>query len=406
MKTNLINILSVFAILALIFIPLASVHAAAPYGVDHLRGRWDGAINGFDGREEPIVLMLKKYGADPSSSDTFVYNGCMKVGGGVYAPVSVRAVALADEKFDITIFGTAFGQVIKMTGLVFTNGARVTDDLASGVWQTAWQAGDWSAYHHDRREPKCPLVNLNGELWFHGDTYSAVGFSSNGERGEDSILEGFTNIVSSGIRVDMPGGGTMVIPYYTDLFSPNADFITEFRYLGMFNGLPVSGGTYSFTLLDLFGQPISGATSTDIWMACPQDAPRNVEASLSAEGLEMTWDAVPPVSGFDPSGPTPLGFYQIEVGSPIGGGNFGAGGMQTNSHLIPFAGFGGFAPGFPDGMNFGNALLELADGTYRIDTIAFSTAVHTGGFGLECQIRSWSEQVYFDKLGNTITPLP
>jgi hypothetical protein len=406
MKINPIRALSVFAVLALILILSTPAQAAAPYGVDHLRGRWDGGIDGFDGREESFVLMLDKYGVDPSNPNAFIYNGCMKVGGGGYAPVSVRAVALANEEFDLTIFGTALGQVIKMTGRAFTNAARVTDDLSSGIWQTAWQEGDWSAFHHDRRKPNCSSVNLGDELWFHGDIYTAVGLASNGERAENSILESFTNIVSSGVRVDLPGGGTMVIPFYTDLFSPGADFVTEFRYLQMFDGLPASGQTYDFTLLDPFGQPIPGANSTDIWLSCPQDAPRNVAASLSANGLEMTWDAVPPAAGFDPGGPAALGFYQIEVGNPNNGGNFGAGGMHTNAHLIPFVGFGGFAPGFPDGMNFGSALSELPDGTYWIETIAFSAAVHAGGFGHECQIRSWDEQVYFDKLGDTITILP
>jgi len=403
---SLFRLFLVQAVISALLVSALPVQAAAPYGVDHLRGRWDGVINGFDGSDQPFVLMLDKYGVDPSSANAFLYNGCMRVGGGLYAPVSARAVALAYDQFDLTLFGTAYGQVIKMTGMVFTNAARVTDDPADGVWQTASQAVDWSAFHHDRREPNCPSVNLGGELWFRGDVYAAVGFGSSGNRNETTILESETNIVSSAVRVGLPGGRTMLIPFFTDLFSPNVDFITSFRFLGTPEGLPSSSGTYTFTLLDVFGQPIAGAVSTDIWLACSQDAPRNVSAEMVDDGMMMTWDPVSPVAGFDPGGATPAGFYQIEIIRSGEGGVFGAGGLRLTSHLIPFAGFGGFAPGSPDGMNFGSSLDELAEGTYITDTVAFSEAVHAGGFGLECQIRSWDEQVSFEKSGDMITLLP
>lgn len=403
---SLFRLFLVQAVISALLVSALPVQAAAPYGVDHLRGRWDGVINGFDGSDQPFVLMLDKYGADPSNANAFLYNGCMKVGSGSYAPVSARAVALAYDQFDLTLFGTAYGQVIKMIGMAFTNAARVTDDPADGVWQTAWQAGDWSAFHHDRREPNCPGVNLGDGLIFQGDSYAAIGLDSDGNMYPGTLLEGFTNIVSSGMRVTMPDGTSVDAPFFTDLFSPTVNFIDSFRFLTNLPDLPVSNGTYTFALLDVFGQPIAGATTADIWHACMQDAPRNVTASVDASGITASWDQVPTVPGFDPNGITPLGFYQIELNPITGDGSFGAGGIRNTSHLIPFMPFGGFAPGFPDGENFGKALSELGDGEYVFDTIAFSVAVHPGGFGLECQIRSWDEQVYFEKSGDTITLLP
>jgi len=112
------------------------------------------------------------------------------------------------------------------------------------------------------------------------------------------------------------------------------------------------------------------------------------------------------VAGFDPGGSVPLGFYQIELRPLNGDGSYGAGGIHSTFHLIPLGGFGGFAPGFPDGVDFGNGLLELADGSYVFDTIAFSEAVHAGGFGLECQIRTSDEQVSFEKSGEMIALQP
>lgn len=403
---------SLLVLLSMVMASASPVLAAPPNGVDHLRGRWDGIVQSLLGEDQSFVLLLDESGPDPDDAQARLYNGCMTFGrDGVYAPISARVMPLGNENYDLILFGTAGGGVIKFTGTVVTGGPSVKDDSTNGVWQTADGSGDWFAQHHDRREPKCPTLNLGSDLWFQGDTYAAIGFSSDGGRNETTILESMTNIVSSGVRVELPGGGTMVIPFFTDLFSPNVDFVSEFRFLGAPEGLPDSGGTYTFTLLDIFGQSIAGATSTDTWLACPQDAPRHVSAELGTDGIFMTWDPVTPASGFDPGGFTPLGFYQVEVFSSGGDGGYGAGGIHTASHLIPYAGFGGSAPGFPDGNDFGNGLLELPDAQlpnawYGIDTIAFSVAVHTGGFGLECQIRSWDEQVYFEKSGETITLLP
>ena len=58
------------------------------------------------------------------------------------------------------------------------------------------------------------------------------------------------------------------------------DFIDEFRFLGNLDGFPEAGGTYTFTLLNVHGQPIAGATTSDTWLACTVDAPRNVSATV------------------------------------------------------------------------------------------------------------------------------
>jgi hypothetical protein len=183
------------------------------------------------------------------------------------------------------------------------------------------------------------------------------------------------------------------------------DFINEFRFLEVYPDLPVVGETYTFTLLDVFGNPIPGTTQTDVWYACTMDAPRNVSASMDVDGLHVTWDAVAPAPGFDPS--NLIGFYQIEL-YPDGGGGFGYGSnlIQSPAHVIPLASFGGGAPGNPDGNDFGASLSELDDGFYSIDVISFSDAFGSGSVGLECQIRANAEQIHFEKSGDTITLLP
>lgn len=400
-----INIVFAFAVVLAMLGSSSDAFAAPPKGVDHLRGRWDGVVEGvFDGNQ-PFVLMLDEFHADPNDPSATLYNGCMAVGAGAgYAPVSARFVSLGGGNYDMTLFGTAGSSVIKLVGVASTNDATVTDDPASGEWQTADQAGNWSAYHHDRREPQCPSVQLGEGLYFGGDTYGVVGINPDESRNEGTILEGFSNIVSSGMRVTLPNGDTVVAPLFTDLFSPTVDFIDSFRFLANFGGLPVSAGTYSFTLLDVFGQPIPGASNTDVWFACAMDAPHNVSAVVDGDGIHVTWDAVAPASGFDPA--NFIGFYQIELGPETGAGGYGANDIHVPAHLIPALNFGGFSTGSPDGYDFGNALEELSNGTYQFSVISFSVGFGPGASGLECQIRANDELIRFDKFGDTITLLP
>ena len=412
MKTNL-----VFRIMAALFLAAAllglalPVRAAPPNGVDHLRGRWDGVIENLYGDDQPFRLLLGQSGPDPNDPQAALYNGCMAVGDGAdFAPVSARVVILGNEKFNLTLFGTVTGGgfVIKLTGLIETRKPPVTDDSAGGAWQTSDGEGDWSAVHHDRREVKCPAVDIGDGLWFFGDTYAAVGLDSEEIGHAETLLESYTNIVSSGMLVNTPDGGIVFVPPFTDIFSPQINFVDNFRYLNNIPGFPNSGGVYTFTLLDVFGQPIPGATAADIWTGCPQDAPRNVSASVNGNGIAVTWDPVPPAPGFDPSGFPPLGFYQIGLNPLSGGdGGYGAGQMLVTQHLIPFADFGGFAPGNPDGFDFGSGLTSLTDGVYFFEVVAFAEAPSgSGGVRLECQIRAWDEQVYFNKSGSMITILP
>lgn len=391
--------------LALLSSFVGVAHAASPKGVDHLRGRWDGVIHNLFGEDQPLILMLDEFKPDPNNSMATLYNGCMAVGeGGVYAPVSARFVSLGGGNYDMTLYGTAAGAVIQFTGSVATNGATVTDDPASGTWQTADQGDEWSAYHHDRREPNCPTVPLGGELFFDASINGIVGVQPDETRNEGYIIEGFGNIVSSGLLATLPDGSTVTIPFYTDLFSPNVNFVDSFRYLESFDGLPITEEAYTFTLLDVFGDPIPGTAVTDVWYACTADAPRNVAAVVDGDGIHVTWDNSASAPGFDPV--NFIGFYQIELSSDSGGFSFGSNGIASPAHLIPFTSFGGGAPGTPDGFDFGASLSELDDGLYHFDVISFSEAFGAGSVGLECQIRAFNEQVRFQKSGDTFILLP
>ncbi len=241
-------------------------------------------------------------------------------------------------------------------------------------------------------------------LWLQAGITGVRNIDKEGNFNDGFNSHGDTNIVSSGMQVISPDGSSTIIPFYTDVFSPNVDFINVFRYLqGSDGSLPVAGGTYTFTLLDAFGSPIAGTTQTDTWYGCTMDAPRNVAASVNSDGISVTWDAVAPAPGFDPS--ASLGFYQIELRpANINEMVFGTGGIHSTNHLIPADGFGGSAHGYPDGEDFGKALSELDDGNYTFDVISFSEApVPEPNVGPECQVRANAEQVSFEKSGGILT---
>ncbi len=378
-------------------------YASPPNGVDHLRGRWDGTLYGLFGEDQSFRLLLDESQPDPNDSQAALYNGCMAVGyHGQYAPVSARVVSLGNGEYDLTLFGTASGAVIKLTGLIETRGASVRDDSAGGAWQNFEGEGEWLAIHHDRRNPKCPAVQLGDQLYFFSSVNGVVNVNPDESLFEEHILNGSANIVSSGMQVVLPDGSTVVVPFYTDLFSPTVDFVSEFRFLQGYSNLPVVGEAYSFTLLDVFGNPIPGTTQTDIWYACTMDAPRNVAAFMDMSGMQVTWDAVAPAAGFDPT--NQLGFYQIELYPDAGGGFvYGSNGILSATHTIPLATFNGNAPGSPDGYDLGASLSELPDGSYSFDVISFSEGFNPGSVGLECQIRHSSERQRFTKEGDVIT---
>ena len=173
-----------------------------------------------------------------------------------------------------------------------------------------------------------------------------------------------------------------------------------FRFLTIESGSPAIAEAVTFTLLDVFGDPIEGATSVDVWNGCFQGAPQNVAGTFaSGQHIDVSWDPVATASGFDP--PSGVGFYQIGIEDRYGATTDNG----TTTHLIPWNPFAPGSPGQPDGIDFGLSLSELDDGIFGIDVIAFAEDVGPGGRGTACQVRD--DPIFFEKLGTDITiPVP
>ncbi len=327
-----------------------------------------------------------------------------------YAPLSMVASYIPEEnKYDILIYSTVLpveGEpfVIRFDGEVFVHGSGVQDDESQGMHISDRGEGPWVADHHDRRRPHCsetldPSLQLNPDLYVHKDLAPVTPSYSR-------LYEVYTRIVSSVMLVETPDGETVYALPFTDIFSPFVDFVSEFRYLSGYDGIPVIGEAYKFTLLDILGHPILGATAEDIWTGCRQGAPVNLILNdTTANDVLMSWDPVPVADGWDPGGDPQIGFYQIGINplleSPT---SYGASGIAKNEHVIPWDSFGDSALGVPDGTDFGHALSELDDGDYEVSIYAFAEApLGSGGHGLECAVRDSSRVYQMNKDGETLT---
>jgi hypothetical protein len=400
-------------ILLLLVLPVISA-GAADQGVSNLRGQW--ILNWtLDDGFQPLPLYLLINDVQPGDAPgTFKAAGCMRSPySGAILPAAIYAsYESALRTYEWSIYSTfvpsaEVGEppyLIRFDGQASMNGEGVSDDTAQGTFTSNSYQGTWTGRHHDRRFFNCPPVDLGDEP-LHLDVYAYQDLG--GFEGQQMILEGFgIRIVSSAMQVTDPNGTVFIVPFYTDIFSPGADFISEFRFLGNYPGLPIPGAPYYFVLLDVLGRPIPGTEGRDTWTHCSDDAPTDLAVTanpVSGGDVTLTWSGVPLVSGeFDPPR---YGFYQIGL-SPISGpgGNYGAAGIIDPQHVLPWSPFAPGTPGTPDGFDMGDSLSQLNDNTYALAVFAFSAPPPDSfGTGHECFTADWRHTLTMVKSGDTLT---
>ena len=192
------------------------------------------------------------------------------------------------------------------------------------------------------------------------------------ERNPCVNLEIMTNIVVDSVRVDLPDGRSIIVPGYTDVFSPGGEGTTLFRFLSCEPGMPIAGGEYIFTALDMAGAPLPGARNTDIWVGVePPDPPTNVRADVTEDGILVSWDESPIIPGsFEPAAEPQLGFYQLWISRvDTGESVYGACLISASSHLISRD-----KANFIEGKDSGLSLGEMEDGTYWLGASVLSIA--------------------------------
>jgi hypothetical protein len=257
---------------------------------------------------------------------------------------------------------------------VIEDGTTWAINLEGDIWATAQGVElqvpeGWQCITRPGQQPE--LI----ELYFQTDAYLGLEGPATlppEERNPCVMLEIRTNVVMDSVRVDLPDGGLIIIPRYTDVFSPGVDWTILFRFLTCEPGMPVAGVEYIFTGLDVAGEPIPGATNTDIWVAVdPPDPPTNVRAEVIEDGILVSWDESPIVPGsFEPAAEPQLGFYQLGISRvETDEAVYGATGISASPHLIPQD-----KTNFVEGKDRGLSLSEMGDGTYFIGVSALSIA--------------------------------
>lgn len=380
-------------------------------GVDDLRGRWDIVVTGggLEGRNFIVYINDVQTGANK-----LLAAGCMETNDSeALAPLSMQAIAI-EGGYNIILASTVVPQIgqpfiIQFRGPVKIFGKGVKDDQAGGsestiIWGSSG-GGTWEGTHHDRRRTDCPPVEIP-PFKFSADVRERRDLSPNQPTHIMTTFEGRTDIVSSGMLVQKPDGTIIVVPPFTDIFSPNVDFITNFRYLTSIAGEPISGQAYTLTLLDALGNPIPGATKSDTWTGCFIIPPTNLLAMQQLnQDIHLAWDPVPTAPGFDPA--NGVGFYQIGINPSPSFPNalsYGSNLIRSTYHIIPWQDFVPGTAGVPDGFNLGVGINELPDGYYQIRLDSYSVAPPgSPGTGLECETVDFGEALYFYKDGVSIT---
>lgn len=398
----------------LLLIAISAGACANDKGVNDLRGQWLFTLTHANGDPYlPLTLFINDVEPGPEQ-DTYLAAGCMRSPDQeeLY-PLALKAIYDAGaNSYSLSVYATVLesigdglpgAYVIQFTGTIEVNGAAVNDDLARGDFRSGGPSGTWQATHQNRRRTNCPPVDTGGER---------LAMDVSAHRWLDEIpsyqLEatGIT-IVASALQITAPDDEVIIAPMHTDMWSPDADLITVFRFRTVVdNALPIPGQPYRFVLLDVLGKPIPGTETYDIWTHCSDIGPSDLQVSPNpaiGEDLVLSWIGIPNVPGeFIPG---QAGYYQLSIDPVSGiGESFGADSIGATYHVIPWNPFVPDQAGSPDGRNLGVSLGSLVDGEYAINVFALSYAdPANGGFGQECIVGYQSEVLRLEKRGNVLS---
>ncbi|MBI4730664.1 MAG: carboxypeptidase regulatory-like domain-containing protein [Chloroflexi bacterium] len=358
--------------------------------------------------EADLVLQINEFAPAPDAENTYLGVGCMQTEtSGGWAPLSLQAVfdPLA-KTYALNILSTLVAPELEGGAAVIRFVGDSTTGSASGV---AYLFGDeiaWSGKHTSQKVVECPA--WDAALRFQGE----VGNERDLAYIPPRDITGFGSenlIVSSQMQVETPDGQVILVPWETDIFTPDVNFIDSFRYHGGFEGTPILSQSYRFTLLDLLGEPIPGLEAFDRYLHCDHGAAVNLRAVYDPEAaLELTWDApalVPrrfePLNGH--------GFYQLTLEHhpwQEAGFLYGTESLLT-THNIPWDSFIPGSQGSPDGADYGVSLSELEDGTYIIQLATYNYhEPEAGESGFDCRVTDSRQALIFTKQGSQITFQP
>ena len=326
--------------------------------------------------------------------------------------LSFETTLLDDQSYQVNILSTAIKESGEAEVVQFLGSLKVTVEKplfgspgdGDGEFRSPSHDSTWTADFISNELDDCPLDSIPPGVSFAVDVNTVHRYEGDELLGVIKQFHVETNIVSMTAQVEAEDGDTWMLEPETDIFTPSVDYITYFRFGANNEGDPTSGAPYSFTLIDAFGNPISGAVNSDVWTVCPANHPRNPVALLSSEDepdIELSWDDFPIGDGWQPD--QGMGFYQIQLVDMTTNETLYGSELQLNEHRIPWDDFGGETPGMPDGFDYGQSLEQLPDGSYIIRVDVFTHPLDPAGHPTECILQDQLDEVRFQKSGTTIT---
>ena len=377
-------------------------------GVDSIRGQWEILVSEPESAENFSLIIFINDLVFRQESEDFVAGGCMEtVSSGGITPVSLRAIPTGPNDFEVSILGTVQSIdespfIIQLNGTIRAYGPSLPDDIAgSDVNSQSTHGWSWEGYHKNRRRKKCPPAQIP-PLEFRVDVSAQPDFDGENIVYNPTWVDSDGTIVAAAMKVRAPDGSEFIVEPYTDIFSPQVDFISRFRFGKLLDKEPIPG-VYTFSLLDAAGNEIPGTTSTDTFTECRlTGGPKNLSAAINGQDVILSWEGPSIVPGFDPL--NGAGFYDIVTYLDGNGTKYAANLITDTSHYIPWTDFEEGSQGFPSGNDYGLSLSELPDGTYGVIVPAHAVpSLGDPGNGLECNARDINEVLYFTKQGSQIT---
>ena len=387
-------------------------------GIEGMIGNWEVEWQFDEGQDfntQPLNLFINQIQRSDEQEGVYLGTGCLySPDPESMMPMSMQGIEIENDGYELRIISTVFlheeGPLILLfTGKTGLDASTGMISQMEGAYASMHGSGTWVGSQIDHQVIVCPEVEVMEEVYTY-DVYAHSNIAT--DPSEDTgLFESITLIASSALRVETPEGEEIVVQEYTDIFTPDVDFIDSFRYLVSSPGFPTVGQPYGFTLLDVLGSPIPGTEVEDIWYACSQDAAENLQAVYSpGEHISLAWDAVDVVPGeFDPSADPQIGEYKLNIFPihPEGPTTFGAAGIASSHHIVPWESFDPGVEGEPDGTNFGVSLSELQEGVFEIEIESISLPhPESGGVRFECFVRDRSQNLLMEKAGGDINFMP
>jgi hypothetical protein len=424
MSKKRIVILIVIAIILLAIILLIALkpgQKTQPPG--DLYGVWDVSGAFLEaGVETRLILHIVVLEPALDRPDTYLGTGCLQTeASGGQAPLSLQAKYDADTgSYTLNLLSTLIAPeleggaaVVRLVGTAEMGSGGIRNDRLSGTAYTTAGEIPWRGEHSTHDIVLCPpgmdsALSFLGEFGLHRDLAFIPPFDVTNFHGE-------TNIVSSQMRAEAPDGTAYLADYHTDIFSPDVNFIDQFRFDTHVEVSPVTSQSYQFTLLNVLGNPVSGVEDQDVFRRCDQGAATNLRAVVhmrpdmeQVDFVELVWDAPEIITGyFDPQSGN--GFYQLVLEGALWeetGMLYGSESIQA-THNIPWISFEPGAAGFPSGHDYGISLSELEDGQYIITIGVFSYYDPPAGeTGFDCRVSDSRHGLFLTKQGDQITVQP